>query len=255
VRRKKNLEDKMKRKNVWTLEVLLLVLGLLFILSSCSNMGDDSEWGSGPVISEKREVAYFHSIEILGSCQVIFVKDVQQELIVEAEHNILPLINTWVRNDGTLIIESERSYKSKRGVTVYVSMLEIRRFAIIGAGKIVGEQPFSCDELFLNIDGVGKMEMHVSAKNVHTRINGSGDIFLKGQADFHRVEIIGAGNLDALDFVTSMYEITIAGAGSCHIYVTDELDVILAGAGIVYYKGNPEVINAQISGAGKLIKL
>ncbi|MDH4220688.1 MAG: DUF2807 domain-containing protein [Candidatus Aminicenantes bacterium] len=245
----------MKRKNVWTLEVLLLVLGLLFILSSCSNMGDDSVWGSGPVISEKRDVAFFHSIEIQGSCHVIFVKDVHQELIVEAEQNILPLINTWVKHDGTLIIDSERSYKSKKGVKVYASMLEIRRFAIIGAGEIASKQPFSCDELFLKIDGAGKMDMHVKAKNVYTRINGSGDILLSGSADFHSIEIIGAGNLDALDFVTSVYEITIAGAGYCHIYVTDKLDVILAGAGIVYYKGNPEVINAQISGAGKLVKI
>jgi hypothetical protein len=245
----------MNRQKVWTLEILLLLLGLALILSSCTDFCGDSVCGSGSILSEKREVAYFHSIEIRGGCQVLFEKSMQQELIVEAEQNILPLIKTWVRDDGTLIIENERSYHSSRGVTVYASMLEIRRFAIIGAGKIVGEHPFSCGELSLLIDGAGKIEMNVNAEKVFSTINGGGHIVLSGSAEFHRVKINGAGNLDALSFVSSVYELTIIGAGYCHIYVTDVLDVVLAGAGIIYYKGEPKAINSQITGAGRLVKL
>jgi hypothetical protein len=245
----------MNRQKVWTLEILLLLLGLVLILSSCSDFCGDSVCGSGSILSEKREVASFHSIEIRGGCQVLFEKGVQQELIVEAEQNILPLIKTWVRNDGTLIIESEGSYNSRRGVTVYASMLEIRNFFIIGAGKVVGQQPFSTRELTLLIDGAGNIEMDVNAENVYSTINGGGHIGLSGSAEFHRVKINGAGNLDALDFVTSVYELTILGAGYCHIHVTDVLDVVLAGAGVIYYKGEPKVINSQITGAGRLVKL
>jgi len=245
----------MNRQKVWTLEILLLLLGLALILSSCSDFCGDSVCGSGSILSEKGEVAYFHSIEIRGGCQVLFEKGLQQELIVEAEQNILPLIKTWVRNDGTLIVESERSYSSRRGVTVYASMLEVRNFSIIGVGKVVGKQPFSTGELTLLIDGTGNIEMNVNAENVYSTINGGGYVGLSGSAEFHRVKINGAGNLDALDFVTSVYELTIIGAGYCHIHVTDVLELVLAGAGIVYYKGEPKVINSQITGAGKLVKL
>jgi hypothetical protein len=245
----------MKRRNDWTLEVIFVLLGLIFFLSSCSNMGSHGERGSGPVLSEIREVAHFHSIEIQGSCQVIFKKDMQQELVVEAESNILPLIKTWVRNDGTLIIENERNYSSDEGVMIHVSMQEIRRFDILGAAKLVGEQAFSCNDLSLTIEGAGKIEMHVDAANVTGRIAGSGHIFLAGSTNFHDFKIIGAGKLEALNFVTSSYKISIAGAGQCHIHVTKILDLILAGAGIVYYKGDPEVINPQITGAGSLLKL
>ncbi len=245
----------MKRQNNWTLEVLLLLLGVLFFLSSCSNMCSDSEWGSGPIVSEERDVAAFHSIEILGSCHVIFVKDLQQELFVEAESNILPLIKTWVTNDGTLIIENKKDFHSNKGVTVYASMCDIRRFSIVGAGKIVGEQPFSCNELSLSIDGAGKMEMHVDANNIISRIAGGGDISLTGTTGFHNFEIAGAGILNALNLAASSYKIHIAGAGTCHIHVKDALYVVLDGAGIVYYKGDPGVVDSQITGAGTLIKL
>jgi hypothetical protein len=245
----------MKKQKVTTLDILLLLLGLALIVSSCSDFCGDSVCGSGSILSEIREVAYFDSIEIRVCCQVLFEKGVQQELIVEAEQNILPLIKTWVRNDGTLIVESERSYDSRRGVTVYASLLEIRSFVIVGAGKVIGQQPFSTGELTLRLDGAGTIEMNVNAENVYSTINGTGHIGLSGSADFHNVKINGAGILDALDFVTSVYELTIIGAGYCHIHVTDVLDVVLAGAGIVFYRGTPEVINSQISGAGKLVKL
>jgi hypothetical protein len=245
----------MNRQNVWTLKILLLLLGLALMVSSCSDFCGDSVCGSGSILSETREVAYFHSIEIRGGCQVLFEKGVQQELIVEAEQNILPLIKTWVRNDGTLIVESERSDDSSIGVMVYASMLEIRSFVIVGAGKVVGLQPFATGELTLLIDGAGSIEMNVNTENVYSTINGGGHIDLSGSAEFHKVEINGAGILDALDFVTSVYELTISGAGYCCIHVTNVLDVVLAGAGIVYYRGTPGVINSQISGAGKLVKL
>jgi len=245
----------MNRQKVWTLEILLLLLGIVLMVSSCSDFCGDSVCGSGSILSEKREVAYFHSIEIRAACQVLFEKDVQQELIVEAEQNILPLIKTWVRNDGTLIIENERCCDSIKGVTVYASLLEIRSFVIVGTGKVIGQQPFSTGELNLRLDGAGTIEMNVNTKNVYSTINGAGHIGLSGSAESHRVKINGAGNLDALDFVTSVYELTIIGAGYCHIYVTDVLDVVLVGAGVVYYKGEPKVINSQITGAGKLVKL
>ena len=245
----------MKKQTSWTLEMLLLLFGLIFLVSSCSNLGSDGEWGSGPVLREVREVAQFHSIEILGNCQVIFRKDVQQELVVEAEANILPLIKTWVRNDGTLIIENEKDFHSNKGVTVYASMCEIRRFAIFGAAEIKGEHPFSCNDLNLSIEGAGKMQMHVDANNVISSIVGGGDISLAGRAGSHNFEIIGAGILEALDFSTSSCKIYIAGAGTCRIHVMDALYVVLDGAGVVFYKGNPAVIDSQITGVGALIKL
>lgn len=99
------------------------------------------------------------------------------------------------------------------------------------------------------------MEMHVDANNIISRIAGGGDISLSGTTVSHDFEIAGAGILNAPNLTASSYKIHIAGAGTCHIHVKDALYVVLNGAGIVFYKGDPEILDSQISGAGTLIKL
>ncbi len=239
-------------------EVIIVLLlcgtGLLFF-SSCQECRHDSVFGSRLVVEQTRSVAPFNSIEIMGSCDVYFVQSATQELRLVGEDNILPLIRTWVRSDGTLVIENRKSYESKVGVQVYASMLEIRGFYIYGAAIVEGEQPFHSEELNLVIGGSGDMRMTVAAQKIITSIYGSGDVFLGGSTKLHDIKIFGSGNVNALDLITSRTEITLAGSGNCHVYVRDVLDIVLIGSGNIYFKGNPGVINSHISGSGNLIKL
>jgi hypothetical protein len=248
--------ETMKRIKLGQIKILgaLIITSLVF---SCSYRDDchDTVFGSKIVIRETRAVDLFHSVETVGPCDVFFTKDINQKLVLEGEDNILPLIRTWVGHDGTLIIEPKRGYKSDIGVKAYISMTEIRGFTIAGSGTIVGELPFSTDELALKIAGSGQMKMDITAQKVSTEIAGSGDIFLEGKAGFHSYTIVGSGNLNADFFITSQYEIRILGSGDSHIYVTDILDVVIAGSGNVYYRGDPAVINCNINGTGKLIKI
>jgi len=246
----------MKRIKLRHFKILVSLIGIALAFSCSYHDGcHDTVFGSKIVITETRAVDSFHSVETVGGCDVFFTKDINQKLLLEGEDNILPLIRTWVRHDGTLIIEPKRSYKSDIGVKAYISMTEIRGFTIVGSGTTVGELPFTTDELALKIAGSGQMKMDITAQKVFTEIAGSGDIFLDGKAGFHRYTIVGSGNLNADYFMTSQYEIRIAGSGDSHIYVTDTLDVVIAGSGDVYYRGDPTVINCNINGSGKLIKI
>jgi hypothetical protein len=99
------------------------------------------------------------------------------------------------------------------------------------------------------------MSMNVRANKVSTTIAGSGTIHIAGKADYHNVTIAGSGNLEALDFIVSSYDIQIPGSGECRIHVKDVLNVLIAGSGNVYYRGNPSVINTTIVGSGNVIPL
>ena len=90
---------------------------------------------------------------------------------------------------------------------------------------------------------------------VWSSIVGSGRIHLAGKSDYHNVTIAGSGSLEALDFLVSNYDIQVPGSGECRIHVKDVLNVVIAGSGNVYYRGNPSVINTTISGSGNVIHL
>ncbi len=235
----------------------ILILAALASIWSCRNICCDEEttYGSGVIVEEIRDVGSFHSVAIRGSCDLFFNKSARQELSVVTDDNILPLILTRVSHDGTLVIDARSSYSSSAGVKVYASMEEIRGFTIAGSGTINGEGSFSSRELLLVIAGSGNMSMNVRANKVSTTIAGSGTIHIAGKADYHNVTIAGSGNCEALDFIVSSYDIQIPGSGECRIHVKDVLNVLIAGSGNVYYRGNPSVINTTIIGSGNVIPL
>ena len=237
--------------------LFILILATLAATWSCRNIcgNDETTYGSGVIVEEIREVNAFQSVEVRGNCDLYFHRSATQELRVVTDDNILPLILTSVRHDGTLVIDAKSSYSSSAGVKVYASMVEIRGFTIAGSGTINGESSFASQELLLVIAGSGNMSMNVRSHKVLTTIAGSGTIHLAGKADYHNFTIAGSGNLEALDFPVSCYDIQIPGSGECRIYVKDVLNVVIAGSGNVYYRGDPSVINTTIVGSGNVIRL
>ena len=248
----------MKRTYIHSNKLLLiLILTALASTWSCQNIccDDDLTYGSGIIVEEIREVNSFHSVEIRGSCDFFFVQGASQELRVITDDNILPLILTRVRHDGTLVIDTKSSYSSQAGVKVYASMVEIRGFTIAGSGSITGESPFSPRELHLVIAGSGTMFLNTRAHKVWSSIAGSGAIHLVGKSEYHSVTIAGSGSLEALDLIVSSYDIIVPGSGECRIHVEDVLNVVIAGSGRVYYRGYPSILNTTIAGSGEVIHL
>lgn len=241
---------------------MLLVCLSLLILVSCYTLkkeifqgdeSDDQVVGSGVVIDEMRNVGYFDAVRMIGSYKLYLSRGPSQAIRLEGEDNILPIIETRVIGD-TLEIESIRSYHSHVGISVYVSIEKIRGLEIVGGSKIIGQEHQAADDLHLEITGAGEIDLSVSARSIFTRIIGAGKIFLEGNANQHRVEIEGAGNIEAANLQVGSYDIIINGAGTCRIFVTNVLNVIINGGGIIYYRGSPTVINSTINGGGRLIR-
>lgn len=244
-----------KKAPGWLL--ITVISALLCLYSSCRYLSDNdhnSVAGSGVVIEEIRDVAAFHSVETRGSCNVYFVKGAVQELRLVGEDNILALISTWVRHDGTLIIEPTKSYSSNSELKAYISMQDIRGFRILGAGNVRGESAFSCDGIKLDIIGAGNIDIGIRTDNISSTISGTGNIRLAGRADYHSINVAGAGQLKASELETSISDVQVSGVGNCYIFVRDVLNVRLTGAGDVYYSGSPSEINVQITGSGQVIK-
>lgn len=243
------------RSKKWFFFILLIALAPTWSCRDICCGNDDIIYGSGYVVEEIREVNTFHSVVIQGSCDFYFVQSTSQELRVITDDNILPLVVTWVRGDGTLIIDTKSGYSSSAGVKVYASMVEIRGFTIAGSGSINGESPFSPRELNLIIAGSGNMFMNIRADRVCSSIAGSGNIQLVGRANYHNASIAGSGRLEAFDLIVSSYDILLPGSGECRIHVEDVLNVVIVGSGNVYYRGYPSVVNTTIAGSGNVIHL
>lgn len=231
---------------------------LTFITSSCYIDLDDDPGlgpvvkGSGYVITEERLLSDFDRIVVEGSANVIISQGEEQMVQIEADDNIVPIIETRVRG-GELTIDPSRRYRTKQEVNIYITTPAISSLRISGSGNIYGETPITGDVLELAISGSGNMDLEIDYTRLASEINGSGDVLLFGEVNDQEVHISGSGDYHAKELLSQDCYIKISGSGFGEVNVSDRLDAEIRGSGDVVYFGNPQV-SSSIRGSGHLIK-
>jgi hypothetical protein len=250
----------MKKLTLFGKSMMLSLVAVLVLMAAGACNYHKFDWagehieGSGNVISEERTVGSFNSIRVIGSGKLYVTQGAEQSLMIQAEDNIMPIIDTGVEGD-TLVVDTERPYTSGIGIKIYITMPDIRGFQLNGAWVLSGQNRFNVNDLDLEITGAGSIDLDLTAGRIFTEISGAGTVTLTGSADSHFLTISGAGELKAEGLEVKNYDITVSGAGNCRIFVTQSLEVQISGSGSVYYQGDPASINSNISGVGKLVKL
>jgi hypothetical protein len=77
---------------------------------------------------------------------------------------------------------------------------------------------------------------------------------LFGNADEVNLDLSGASDLDAIDLEANKYNADISGAANARIFVKNELTTDVSGASSLRYKGEPSIVNNDISGAASVKK-
>ena len=205
---------------------LTLALSALFVLSACGVRG------SGVRKTEKRDLPAFTSIETTGAFEVEVTCQKPASFEIEADDNILPLIQTEVR-DGVLRVTTTRNYSATGGIRLRINVPDLASVKSTGAGKF-----------------------HVAdVKNDNFEIDSTGaaTVIASGLSKALKIRSTGAGKIDAHDLSAQKVEVTVTGAAGVEVSASDELDVSVSGAGRVTYTGNPKV-NKHVSGAGQVTK-
>jgi hypothetical protein len=99
-----------------------------------------------------------------------------------------------------------------------------------------------CDSLDVNISGKGEVRLgNLTARQLDFEISGAGAGEVAGKVDKLIVNVSGAGKIMADKLRAATADVNISGAGSTDLWVTDELNVTVAGVGAVSYWGQPKV--------------
>lgn len=181
-----------------------------------------------------------HSVELKGD------KGDLEEIKIEVKGDRLVI---RAKNDSWF------GWNRQNDIKVYITTPEVSYISVSGSGDLIGKSKFDTKDLKVSVSGSGHVEFEADADDVKMRISGSGSIDLSGTCDKGDLSISGSGRLDAEDLVANSYDISISGSGRCRINVKDEIDSHISGSGTVYYKGNPQKVNNQSSGSGKIKKI
>lgn len=238
------------KKVTGVLLIIILVSTLAVFTVSC-------KWtvgvvkGSGEIRTEERDVSNFKKVNLSGVGSLIITQGEQESLVIEADDNIIPLIEAEVIGDK-LNIGFKRGYNFIPASTLkfYLTAKELDEIKLSGAGNIYCNE-FSTGELEFEISGAGDIDFKINAESIVIISSGAGDITLEGSTGTQKITLSGAGKYNGAGLESKKCEISVSGAGSATVNVSEELDVDIGGVGNVSYMGKP-AIKQSISGIGRI---
>lgn len=237
-----------------TLGILIILLGITNVLFGQIFAVEIN--GIGPVVKQQRHTESFVSISISIPAEIYLQQGQKEEVLLEAQENILSLIKTEVK-DYELKIKFSNRFATLTGdkIRVYITSPEFKHIYLQGSGGIFSNTPIKAKSLDLKVSGSGKILLSdVHTDELEQRISGSGKIKLKGNCFTQSIKISGSGSIINGEMTSKQTNIEISGSGKSTVQVNDYLYTKISGSGRVYFKGNP-VNESRITGSGNIYHL
>ncbi len=211
--------------------------------------------GSGVASREARDVGPFTAIALSVPALVELTQGDRDSVLLEADDNIVPLIDTVVEN-GNLKLRFKDRTTSVRGapIRIIVTARNIEALAIAGTGDI-RVAALRSTALAAKIAGSGDIRIgQLDSGSLQVTISGSGDFTAAGKTDSLQVRISGSGNVKTGTLASRRADINIAGSGNVRVWALDALAVKIAGVGDVGYYGDPS-LSKSVAGSGSVKRI
>lgn len=209
--------------------------------------------GSGHASSAKRELAAFHEIAVSLPCKIELVQGNSEGVAIEADDNLLPLIETVIKG-GELSIRPVKGIKLSGNTTIRITVyartvdnLSLSSSANLTAARLVSPK------LVGSIAGSGRITIKdLQSDALSISIAGSGRFEAQGAAKAMEVDIAGSGDVSVAKLSVQDVKVSIAGSGDANLWVRKSLTVSIAGSGDVRYYGEGTLRDSSIMGSGRV---
>jgi Putative auto-transporter adhesin, head GIN domain len=228
------------------------LLGAILICSifiACNSLE-----GSGKIITEKRTVTAFTAIKVGGAFEVEATMGSATSLTVEADDNIVPLIETYV-NGSTLYIKTKGINNISNGhVKIFITTPVLVNLDCSGAADVKVVNPINYNgKIVIESSGASNISASINAPQVQVAASGAGKIELTGSTKDYNLKISGASDVKSSGLRSENTDVHVSGAGNAYVHASVFLKATSSGAGTIYYTGAARV-DEHVSGAGTIKK-
>lgn len=238
----------------------LALAGVLGLMVSPAQAGDwfggKTMAGSGNASSAKRELAPFHGVAVDLHGKVELIQGNTEGVVVEADDNLLPYIETVVRN-GQLRIRTAKGINlpGNAKIKITVHARNIDSLSLAGSADLTAAR-LASPKLTGSIAGSGSITIkELQSDDLSVSIAGSGRFEAQGVAKAMDVSIAGSGDVSTAKLSTQDAKVSIAGSGDALLWVRKGLSVSIAGSGDVRYYGEGALRDASTMGSGRVKQL
>lgn len=231
----------------YLLSIPAVVAGILLL--SC--VAPDCVTGKGAVVKRSLQLQPVHAITLQGSLEVQLTQGEGQSVEVEAQENLVDLVETTVK-DGHWTIRTRECYRTDKPFVVHLRVPKIDRVTVQGSGDVNGMGTFTGNSFNLDVQGSGDLKINVNGGSVKASVQGSGAVKITGTCDDLAATVQGSGDVKAAGLKAGRARVNVMGSGDIAVQTNGALEGEILGSGDVEYVGTPSPLSVQVTGSGRV---
>jgi hypothetical protein len=253
---------------------IIMIISLILVLPVT---GCEGTIGAGEVITEKKDFTNFTSLDIGSAFEVDITQSDTYSVVISADESLFDYIEVTQTGTSLKIYLSPRHIFTdftlgSRVLKAEITMPSLYSLEISGASKGTVAGFNSVSPLNLEISGATTLELssikagdtncivsgasrvtgNLTVSMVDINVSGASSIEITGSADIMEIEVSGASRADLTGFIVDNAGVEVSGASEATVYVNEILDVEVSGASRLYFIGNPQLGDTDVSGASTI---
>lgn len=218
--------------NIHPLPGALAVAALL--LTGCGDRSD--HWDdAGPVVSERREVESFDSIDMEGAARLEIAIGEPVSVQISGQEQAVQRMETRVSGNTLHLKSRARDWiirDDNSRLTVRITLPKLDSLEVEGGNDV-------------RLSGFRGGDTTIKAA-------GAANINADGQLERLTVRLTGAGHADLSKLAAADATVTVDGVGSVVVNARESLDATMNGVGAIFYTGSPQKVNTRMNGLGTI---
>jgi hypothetical protein len=236
-----------------TIKRSAIIVILLFVILSANAFAGTNLGGK-----QKRIVGSFSGVSVSSGIDLYLTQGVAEEVVVEADEDIINNIITRVE-DGVLRIYVKESHhlfnwnwNEKR--KVYVTFKDLKLIDASAGSDVYGQGTIKLERVRIEASSGSDLELALTAQDVEIHTSSGSDATVRGTCATLDASASSGSDLDASGLHSKKCRVSASSGSDASVYASEELDADASSGSDIYYSGNPAQKNINESSGGDVTR-
>lgn len=234
---------------------ILCALAIALTVTSCHF---DVHWGqidgNGNVITEIREVGDFTGVRGSAGMDVFLTEGTENKVVVEADENLMEIIETSVEGN-TLKIGTQKSIGRSKSRKVHVTYVKLENIEASSGADVIANSVIKNETLSLESSSGADLELEILAKEVYINTSSGADIKVTGRAERLVADASSGSDLKARQLEVLSCKAEASSGASIEVNTKKEMEGHASSGGDIRYYGNPSDVSVRDGVSGNVRKM
>ena len=220
----------------------------IVVLAAGSVSGCTYKTGSGDIATETRTIASFNGVSVSGNFNVEIRTGEKQEVVIEADDNLIKNIKTEVVN-GTLRIKTTDRNLRNAHFNVHISVPSIDNLSASAAANIEVKNTLNSEKaVTFKASSAANITADIKSPEVTADASSAAEIKLTGHTRNFTATTSSAATIKAIDLLAENTVISSSSGASAHVHASVSLDATASSGADITYRGGANVKKSISSG-------